>query len=200
MKKGSSNGLRWAVKGAEKIAKKITGAQENTETTSSSLWEPYIEAARDAWWHGDHEKAGNILVVALKDAEDYGEIDPCLVRSVENLAQLFRSRGKHAEAEWLQLQVFETLEKLLGSDHPDVINCFDKLAAIVEEWEEERSEGGYSRPGSRREDWSLLVVEEGEECELAADSKVVLFPQPGQTDWNGFMLPPAELGVLNKQA
>lgn len=125
--------------------------------THNLLWEPYIEAARESWWQGDYEKAGKILVKAMQEAEDYGEVDPCLVRSVENLSRLYFNKRQFAQAEWLQMQAFETMEKLLGPDHPEVVRCFDKLAEIIEEWERD---GGVVGACRNRENWGLLVIEE----------------------------------------
>ena len=134
------------------------------------LWEPYIEAARDAWWKGQHERAGEILVGVLREVEDFGELDPCLVRSIENLARLYFFNKNYLQAERLQKAVFETHEKLLGPDHPESARCFDRLAAILEaRYAEESDSPDYcsDEDGEHSDDWAMLMLCEVGEKELA---------------------------------
>jgi len=126
------------------------------------LWEPYLEAAREAWWKADYDRAAKILVAALKESEDRGKLDSCLVRSVENLARVLVVNRRYPDAERLLLRVFEGQEKLLGSDHPETVRCFDRLAAVREEWLTSAPEAYTCCDEEDGDDWVILELTEEE--------------------------------------
>ena len=126
------------------------------------LWEPYIEAAREAWWHGQHERAGWILVDALRQAEECDQIDATIIRSIESLARQCLAGKNYAQAEWLQKQVLETFEKFFGPESEQVVRCYDKLAVILEaRYAEDSKEDSHV---DENEEWTILEVSlEGED-------------------------------------
>ena len=52
--------------------------------------------------------------------------------SLNNLAELYRTQGKYAEAEPLYHRSLAILEKALGPEHPDVATSLNSLAALYD--------------------------------------------------------------------
>ena len=53
-----------------------------------------------------------------------------LIKSLNNLATLYRTQGQYAEAEPLRKHVLAIREKELGPDHPDVATSLENLASL----------------------------------------------------------------------
>ena len=64
-------------------------------------WEQYMRAGKVAYQRGDYEEAVGQTKAALKEAEDFGEQDPRLATTLNNLAALYRTQGRNDEAERL---------------------------------------------------------------------------------------------------
>ena len=69
------------------LAVQVAFAQE-------ALWEKYMEAATKAYQEGRYAEAEKQLNAALKEAEEFGEQDPRLATSLNNLAELYRNPGQ----------------------------------------------------------------------------------------------------------
>ena len=54
------------------------------------------------------------------------------LNSVGNLALLYESQGRYAEAETLYLRDLEASERTLGMEHPDTLSAVDSLAGLYE--------------------------------------------------------------------
>jgi tetratricopeptide (TPR) repeat protein len=53
--------------------------------------------------------------------------------TLNNLAELYRVQGRHAEAEPLYRRALAIREKTLGPDHPDVATVLVNYAALLRE-------------------------------------------------------------------
>ena len=56
-----------------------------------------------------------------------------MAESLNNLAELYRTQGKYAEAEPLYKRSLAILEKVLGPNHPDVAKSLEIYAALLQE-------------------------------------------------------------------
>ncbi len=79
-----------------------------------------------------------MFLAALKEAEKFGEQDPRLATSLNNMAELYRIRGEYAEAELLIQRALAIREKALGPEHPYVAPSLNNLAALY------RDQGKYA--------------------------------------------------------
>ena len=64
-------------------------------------WVQHMRAGVAAYQRGDDEEAVGQTEAALKEAEDFGEQDPLLATTLNNLAALYRTQGRNDEAERL---------------------------------------------------------------------------------------------------
>jgi len=73
-------------------------AATDTET-SVAAWEEHMRAAGTAYQRGRYAEAERQLDAALRVAESFGSQDPRYAVSLNNLAELYRTQGRYAEAE-----------------------------------------------------------------------------------------------------
>jgi tetratricopeptide (TPR) repeat protein len=59
-----------------------------------------------------------------------GEEHPSVAASLNNLALLYDSQGRYAEAEPLYQQALEMTKRLLGEEHPSVATSLNNLAGL----------------------------------------------------------------------
>ena len=95
-----------------------------------TTWKKYMKAGVEAHQRGQYAKAEKQLLVALKEAEKFGEQDARLAMSLNNLAELYRTQGKYAAAESLCRRALAIREKALGPEHPDVATVLNNLAVL----------------------------------------------------------------------
>jgi tetratricopeptide (TPR) repeat protein len=62
-----------------------------------------------------------------------GEEHPDVATSLHNLANLYESQGRYAEAEPLSLQALEIAERQLGVNHPNTIIFRKSLQSLREQ-------------------------------------------------------------------
>ena len=67
-----------------------------------------------------------------------GQEHPNVASSLNNLANLYNSQGRYAEAEPLYLQALELSQRLLGQQHPHVASSLNSLALLY------KSQGRYA--------------------------------------------------------
>ncbi len=96
-----------------------------------TAWAKYSEAGGKAYRSGQYAEAEKLLLVALKEAEKFGELDGRLIYSLNDLAELYRAQGKYAEAEPFFRRVLAILEKALGPEHPDVATTLENYAVLL---------------------------------------------------------------------
>jgi hypothetical protein len=56
-----------------------------------------------------------------------GKEHPETLRTVDNLAALYRAQGRHGEAEALSRQALDASERVLGQDHPETLRRINNL-------------------------------------------------------------------------
>jgi tetratricopeptide (TPR) repeat protein len=59
-----------------------------------------------------------------------GENHPHVATSLNNLAELYKTQGKYAEAETLRLRCLEIERKTLGENHPQFATSLNNLAGL----------------------------------------------------------------------
>ena len=97
-----------------------------------TAWAKYSEAGRKAYRSGQYAEAEKLLLVALKEAEKFGELDGRLIYSLNDLAELYRAQGKYAEAEPLFKRALANQEKVLGPKHRKVAPSLNGLALLYQ--------------------------------------------------------------------
>ena len=100
------------------------------EEESGSVWSRHNSAGREAFERGDYAEAEKEFSAALKEAESLAPEDPSVVVTLNNLAFLFRRRGKFAEAEPLYRRALEINEKSLGPENPVLAVTLSNLAEL----------------------------------------------------------------------
>ncbi|MCZ6759313.1 MAG: tetratricopeptide repeat protein, partial [Gemmatimonadetes bacterium] len=83
-------------------------------------WAQHMRAGVAAYQRGDYEEAVGQTEAARKEAEDFGEQDPLFATTLNNLAVLYESLGRHGKAEPLYKRSLAIAEKALGPEHPDL--------------------------------------------------------------------------------
>ncbi len=102
-------------------------------TTQETRWDSIMADAAKAYQQADYAQAEKLLLAALKEAEKFGEQDPRLATSLNNLAALYHAQGKYAQAEPLQRRALAILEKTQGPEHPNVASSLNNLAELYRE-------------------------------------------------------------------
>ncbi|MFQ5502350.1 MAG: tetratricopeptide repeat protein [Phycisphaerae bacterium] len=83
---------------------------------------------------GEYDTAEQQFVAARNLYERmFGEKHPDTLRSISNLANLYRLQGRYDEAEVLHLQTLGTQKEALGEPHPDTLNSMHGLALVYED-------------------------------------------------------------------
>ena len=57
-----------------------------------------------------------------------GEEHPDTLKSISNLALIYRNQGRWKEAEELQVRVMEIRKRMLGEEHPGTLTSMNNLA------------------------------------------------------------------------
>ena len=107
-------------------------------SAQSMLWEMHNAAGEEAYEQARYPEAEKAWLGALKEAESFGSEDPRLADSLNNLAMLYHTQGKYAEAEPLYQRLLAIREKALGPEHPDVATSLNNLADLY------RAQGKYA--------------------------------------------------------
>ena len=120
--------------------------------TQETQWDKHMAAAATAYQQGRYTDAERLFQAIVKEAEAFGPQDPRLATSLSNLAELYRLRGKYAEAEPLNKRALAIRKRTLGPAHPDVANSLNNLAALYhQQGKYDEAEPLYKR--------SLVIVE-----------------------------------------
>ena len=77
----------------------------------------------------DEAEALFIKSIALQE-KTKGSMHPDLAKSLNNLAELYRTQNRESEAEALHLRILAIRERSLGPNHPDVAKSLNNLALI----------------------------------------------------------------------
>ena len=107
-------------------------------SAQSAPWKTSTAAGLEAYQQARYAEAEKAWLLALKEAKNFGQEDPRLAASLNNLGALYFIQGKYAEAEPLYQRTLAIWEKALGPEHPRVATSVNNLARLYE------SEGKYA--------------------------------------------------------
>ena len=90
-----------------------------------------MAAGAKAHREGYYFDAVNSFQAAVKEAEAFGQQDPRLATSLNNLAELYRLEGLFVDAEPLYKRSLAIREKALGPEHPQVATSLENYAMLL---------------------------------------------------------------------
>ena len=96
-----------------------------------TAWKKLDREANELYIQGNYGDAAVVTSQALSVAEKtFGSDHPYLAKSLNGLAEIYRTQGQYAQAEPLYRRSLAILEKALGRDHPDVAVNLNNLAVL----------------------------------------------------------------------
>jgi len=148
--------------------------------TDETQWEQHLEAGFAAYQRGDYEEAVGQTEAALKEAEDFGEQDPLLATTLNNLAALYESLGRHGKAEPLYKRSLAIAEKALGPEHPDLAAILNNLAGLYQA----QGRIGEAEPLFKRAlaIWEQALRPEHPYVDIALNNLAALYRTQGRND------------------
>lgn len=113
----------------------IASEEEALETAKENFerdpewwaWQSRMRAGDEAYRRGDHGEAERHWKAQLEFEVNMGSN-----RSLDNLAMLYQTQGKYAEAEPLYERSLAMDEKTLGPEHPDLAESLKNYAALLQ--------------------------------------------------------------------
>ena len=96
----------------------------------SEAWQTHMAAGKKAYERGDYAEAETQIKAAVKNAEGFEPEHPQLATSLNNLAEIYRTQGRYAEAAPLHKRALAIREKALGPEHPEVATSLNNLALL----------------------------------------------------------------------
>jgi tetratricopeptide (TPR) repeat protein len=99
--------------------------------TQETQWRKHMAAGAKAHREGYYFDAVNSFQAAVKEAEAFGQQDPRLATSLNNLAELYRLEGLFVDAEPLYKRSLAIREKALGPEHPQVATSLENYAMLL---------------------------------------------------------------------
>jgi hypothetical protein len=94
----------------------------------ATRWEAYSEAGRRCFGEKQLERAEEAFLAALRAAEHFGDEDPRLAVSLNNLARVYGRREKFFPAAALLHRLLGMKERQLGEEHPELAGVLTNLA------------------------------------------------------------------------
>ncbi len=88
-----------------------------TTHAQDTKWEKSNAAGVEAYQQGRYGEAEKRWLAALEEAENFGPDDERLATSLNNLASLYKTQGKYAEAEPLYQRSLAIWEKFSGPEN-----------------------------------------------------------------------------------
>ncbi len=93
------------------------------------MWDELNKKTIELFRSGKYPEALESAKKALSEAEaEFGATDPRVARSLNNLAEIYRSQANYDEAEPLWKRALEIRTKAFGRNHPDVAISLNNLA------------------------------------------------------------------------
>lgn len=96
----------------------------------SSDWKSLVDEGTASYERGKIPEAEVKFLAALEEAEKFGEEDPRLALSLNNLAAMYHEQGKYTLAEPLYKRALDIYEKIHGEIHADVALSHHNLALL----------------------------------------------------------------------
>jgi tetratricopeptide (TPR) repeat protein len=117
-------------------ADQITGedrrGSDQTVTADVGEWERHSDAGKTAYRQRRYSDAEKEFLMALQKAEKLGSYDPRLARTLNDLAAVYSTQEKYAEAEPLYRRALEILERGEGAEQPDTATSLNNLAVLYD--------------------------------------------------------------------
>ncbi|CAM6030627.1 unnamed protein product [Sphagnum balticum] len=115
------------------VEESLQSSEQPAELQSNShtaRWRIYTDMGRDLCSKGRLDEAEKYFVRAVEEAKKgFGDRDPHVASSCNNLAELYRMKREHANAEPLFVEAVQRLEQALGPEHPSVGFTLHNLAS-----------------------------------------------------------------------
>ncbi len=96
----------------------------------SETWKAAVDAGNDAYARGRDVEAEGLFLEALKEAELFGDDDPRLALSLNNLAAVYHTQGKYTMAEPLYARSLDIKIRVFGEDHAEVALNVHNIAVL----------------------------------------------------------------------
>jgi len=93
-------------------------------------WQELVDSGNASYSKRRVAQAEVFFLDALKEAEKFGEDDPRLAMTLNNMAAIYHSQGKYAMAEPMYQRSLEIKKRVLGPEHLDVATCYHNLAVL----------------------------------------------------------------------
>ncbi len=102
----------------------------STQACAEIPWETHNAAGQEAYEQARYAEAEKAWLLALKEAEKFGQQDFRLATSLNNLATVYQAQWKFQEAETLLMRALAIDEKTLGPEHPATVISLSNLAVL----------------------------------------------------------------------
>ncbi|KAJ7571021.1 hypothetical protein O6H91_01G145400 [Diphasiastrum complanatum] len=97
----------------------------------TARWRVYTDMGRDLFSKGRLAESESYFLQALEEAKKgFGDNDPHVASSCNNLAELFRMKKEFDKAESLYLEAIKRLEQAMGSEHESVGFALHNLGGL----------------------------------------------------------------------
>jgi tetratricopeptide (TPR) repeat protein len=122
-----------------KEAPKDKGGKAKAEGVPTTEWKTLNDEVMSLYRQGSYDRAVVVAKRALQVAEqEMGPNHLSVAKSLNNLAELYRTQGQYAQAEPLYKRSLAIREKALGPNHPDVAQSLENMAVLYRKSGEEK--------------------------------------------------------------
>ena len=94
-------------------------------------WREYSSAGLEAYSRGDYGEAERLLSAAVDEAERFGPENRLLPRVLINLAGLYRTLGRYADAEAVYERALAVAKASLGPNDPILAMVLENYALLL---------------------------------------------------------------------
>ena len=94
-------------------------------------WREYSDAGLEAYSRGEYGEAERLLSAAVDEAERFGPENRLLPRVLVNLAGLYRTLGRYADAEAVYDRALAVAEASVGPDDPMLAMVLENYALLL---------------------------------------------------------------------
>lgn len=91
-------------------------------------WKSFPEAGRKALNRGNFSEAEHLLLKSLQEAKQWGNKDPRLAATFQELGELYRQQGKFNQAEPFLWQALPIWAQSVGPEHPEMASSLTSIA------------------------------------------------------------------------
>lgn len=113
---------------AARAAQSTTGGQ--LVSVANRDWNRYKDLAIEATKAGNYGQAEAMWLAALGEAKNFNMRDERLGYTLDNIASLYYTMGRHAQAELFCKKAVEVTTEAFGGYHAKVTNCLNNLAGM----------------------------------------------------------------------